>query len=210
MTDVFLETTESADARFMVGTLAARPTPELYGPGSYLAKDEDGGTLYVSDGDEWSQAATSVNQGGAATVLAYAEADFAGSSSQFVTGSLAAGAAQDVTGLTIAFTVPSDASYVLLEAGAYTWQAGTIGVRSELQITTAADAVRARTRTEFEAANKIKQGPYARRLLVAVPLAAASYKVRIGNGAGGVTGTTTLFAVGGESPAWIAATALSS
>lgn len=46
------------------GTLAARPTAAAAGDGAlYWATDDNGGTLYLSNGSTWSQAAPGVSQG---------------------------------------------------------------------------------------------------------------------------------------------------
>src|SRR6266545_4598738 len=49
---------------FLVGTLAARPAPDVIGKGRYyFAVDDNGGTLYRDNGAAWVAVAPSVNQG---------------------------------------------------------------------------------------------------------------------------------------------------
>lgn len=78
------------------GTLAARPAAATFGRGWYLATDDDGGTLYYSDGTSWTQTGPGVTET-AGRELGYAEA----TASQTFTSTTFT----DATGLTTTVTV---------------------------------------------------------------------------------------------------------
>jgi hypothetical protein len=48
----------------VTGTLAAQPTAATFGKGFYFATDDNGGTLYYSNGTSWSKQAPGVSPGG--------------------------------------------------------------------------------------------------------------------------------------------------
>lgn len=177
--------------RMAAGTLAARPSAASFGVGLYYATNDNGGTLYRSDGAAW----TAVAQNG--IDLAYAE-----STATHTTASLAAGAAEDIAGLAITFVAP--VRPVLLEAGNFVTQAVTAAARPELQITDNANAVVARHRYHSDQAT-LKPGQYARRRLSNLtPGQSYTFKARIGNATGG-TASIIAFNAAADAPSYLSA-----
>lgn len=181
--------------RWDAGTLAARPAAATYGVGAYFATDDNGGALHYSNGTGWTLMAPAGTQLGRQT-----------RDTQYVTASLAGGATpEDITGQTITFTARRTGP-VLLEAGGYTWSGGTANVRGEITITdNAGTTVYARVRHNFDNTT-VKSGAYAHGVTQCVAGTTYTFKMRLGNGTGGTTGTTALFAVATESPIYLEAT----
>lgn len=101
----------SAGSGSGTGTLAARPAASAAGAGYlYFASDDNGGTLYRSDGATWTKAAGSVTQsGGAELASGYAEI-----TSAFQVLPATANTIYDITGLSVTPTVGTRP--VLIEA----------------------------------------------------------------------------------------------
>jgi hypothetical protein len=160
---------------------------------TYYATDDNGGTLYKSDGTNWLIAS------------AGSELDYAENTGIHQTASLAAGNYEDVTNLSITFTARGRP--VLLEAGGSGWLAATSGGRPELLITDNSNVIKGRAR--YTSANTGQHhNPYARRRLGVSDLTAGTsytFKARLGNGTSGTTSIIQLLATA-DSPSYLQAT----
>lgn len=136
--------------------------------------------------------------------LAYAE-----STSAFSSASLAAGAAEDVAPAAVAVAVnfTAGARPIVLEGGAYAWQAGTVGARPELQITDTGNVVQARQRyfATMTGSNIIWIGPRVFRRLQLTQGNSYSFKLRVSN-ASGATAASAISVYGlADAPIWLQA-----
>lgn len=72
ITDLQAETNARiAGDKYVPGLIGDRPTPAAFGPGLYFATDDDGGTLWRSDGVQWQQITVGLNWA-SGTQLAFA------------------------------------------------------------------------------------------------------------------------------------------
>lgn len=136
--------------------------------------------------------------------LAYAE-----TTTSFASASLAAGAAEDVAPATVvvAINFTAGARPVVLEAGGYTWQAGTVGGRPEFLIANSANVVQARHRyvASMTGSNILFMGPRASRRLQLVEGTAYSFKLRVGNATGATAASAISLFASADAPIWLQA-----
>lgn len=136
--------------------------------------------------------------------LAYAE-----TTTSFSSTSLAAGAAEDVAPATVIVAINFTAGPrpVILEAGGYAWQAGTVGARPELLITNSANVVQARHRyiASMTGSNILWLGPRAFRRLQLVDGTSYSFKLRVGNATGASAASAISLFAAADAPIWLQA-----
>lgn len=180
------------DAHMASGTLAARPAAATFGVGFYYATDDNGGTLYYSNGSAW------VIVGPRGVELQHVE-----NGTSYVTASLAASAVEDITGMSITFT-PRDRP-VVLEAGIPNWGIGTNGARPRLQIRKSDNSVVA-SRGYNSTATGTQPGPHLFARLDLTAGVAVTYKLSVKNAAGATSSVITAFATDqAESPMYLLA-----
>lgn len=136
--------------------------------------------------------------------LAYAE-----TTTTFASASLAAGAYEDVApaSVVVAINFTAGARPVVLEAGAYTWQAGTVGGRPEFVIANSANVVHARHRyvSSLSGSNILYMGPRASRRLQLVEGSSYSFKLRVGNATGASASSAVSVFAAADSPIFLQA-----
>jgi hypothetical protein len=179
------------------GLLANIPSAATAGSGAfYYATDDQGGTLYESNGSAWLVA------GPRGVELAYDQ-----DTVTYVTASLAAGSSEDVTGLSITFT-PRDRS-VWLEAGCAFWVPSNAAARPRFQVRTSGGTVVASN--GYNAANASVQAGVrsSARLAIGTDITtgvSVTYKLTLRNETGATASTITLFSTDqGASPFYLRA-----
>lgn len=162
-----------ANGRFSSGTLAARPAAATFGVGIYFATDDNGGTLYQSDGSTWT-AIVAAQQS-----LGYVER----TAGDLTTTSTSA---VDATGMTITFTTDGRPFEV--------WYAGMMkgsasGGEPCIQLVQGTSTV-VDQKIAFAAANN-QTFPFNGRRVFNLAAASYTYKLQM---LSVITGTTTIYA----------------
>jgi hypothetical protein len=113
-----------------VGTLGAQPAAATFGKGFYWASDDNGGTLYYSNGTAWQKQAPGVSQAAMPTLVAQATI----TSGFQIPAGVATNTPSDVTGLSITFTALAGATYWVRLKGTITVASsghqGLFGIRN--------------------------------------------------------------------------------
>jgi hypothetical protein len=161
------------------GTLAARPSATTDNNGMlYFATDDNGGTLYRSNGAAWVRVAPRGSE------LGYAENVSAGYTTA---AGLVQGTFEDVTSLSITFT-GLDRPIMVTTGGGFSWSGVNANGRPAIAITDAAGVIKSFNRMAgSNGAGQTLQVPTVSYRFNPVSGTSYTFKTRLGNAAGGGT-----------------------
>jgi hypothetical protein len=178
----------------VTGTLAAQPTAATFGKGFYFATDDNGGTLYYSNGTSWSKQAPGVSQAATPSLVA---TQTIGSNFQIPAG-VAANTPSDVTGLSITFTALAGATYQIRLKGSIT--VATSGHQGLFGIRNAANTLMDYSGTGLAPASTWTTVPMVLETYDTPGAGSVTYKAFVGYDATSSLGSATLIAGSGFTP----------